>query len=337
MLESTWFFLWGILWAIYFVLDGFDLGIGTLLPFVAKNEKEKRIVLNSMGPFWDGNEVWLITVGGVTFAAFPNMYATMFSALYTPLMFILFGLILRGVTFEFRGQIDRPWWRTMWDVCMVVGSVVPAFLFGVAFANIFSGIPIDGEGVYQGSVFTLLNAYGLICGILFLFLFLVHGSIWLAIKTEGALQARVSALAANQWTLLLVVAVIFLVATGSATELYANYLNNLVLFLIPGAAVVGMLLTRVYIGKRAWWKAWFFSASAIAGCTMFGVTGLYPNMLPSSLDPAFSVTVSSAASSALTLKIMLAVALIFVPIVIAYQAWVYHLFRHKVRKEDIVY
>ncbi len=337
MLETTWFLLWGVLWAIYFLLDGFDLGIGTLLPFVAKNETERRIVFNSMGPFWDGNEVWLITVGGVTFAAFPVMYATMFSALYTPLMLILFALILRGVTFEFRGQIDGPWWRTIWDVGMVVGSFVPAYLFGVAFANIFSGIPIDGEGVYQGSLFTLLNPYGLIGGVLFLFLFLVHGAIWLAVKTEGDIYERASTLAGRLWPLLLVIAVVFLIMTGSVTNLYGNYMNNPVLFLVPAIAVGAMILTRYFVYKHAWWKAWFSSALTIAGCTLFGVIGLYPTLLPSSIDPAFSITIEKAASTPLTLKIMLTVALIFIPIVIAYQAWVYHLFRHKVTEKDVVY
>jgi len=170
-LQIIWFFLWGLLWAIFFMTDGFDFGIGTLFPFIGKDDDEKRIMLNAMGPLWDGNEVWLITAGGVTFAAFPTVYAVMFSSLYSALMLILFALILRGVAFEFRDQVDDPAWCKIWDTCIFIGSVTPAVLFGVAFANIFQGIPIDGDGLYHGSLFTLLNPYGLLGGALFLCLF----------------------------------------------------------------------------------------------------------------------------------------------------------------------
>src|SRR5512136_137373 len=162
MLETIWFVLWGLLWAVYFVLDGFDLGLGTLMPFVAKDERERRVVVNAMGPFWDGNEVWLLTAGGVTFAAFPKAYAVMFSGLYTPLMLLLFALILRGVAFEFRGKVDSDPWRRTWDTCLVAGSFLPALLLGVAFANIFKGIPIDAAGIFHGNLLTLLNPYGLV-------------------------------------------------------------------------------------------------------------------------------------------------------------------------------
>ncbi|MFH1737375.1 MAG: cytochrome d ubiquinol oxidase subunit II [bacterium] len=337
MLETTWFILWGILWAVYFMLDGFDLGLGTLMPFLAKNEKEKRTVLNAMGPFWDGNEVWLITAGGVTFAAFPTMYGVMFSTLYSPLMLILFALIVRGISFEFRGKIDGPAWRTVWDCCMVIGSFVPALLFGVAFANIFRGIPVDAEGVYIGNLFTLLNPYGLCGGALFLLLFLVHGALWMAIKSDGELHNRAAAAASGVWFPLLIVAVVFLIATKSATNLYDNYLANPVLFVIPLIAVLGLIGTRIFISKKSWWKAWFASCVTIVGCTFFGVIGLYPNLFPSSIDPAFSLTIYNSSSSPLTLKIMLGIVLVFVPIVIAYQTWVYHLFRDKVTEKDLIY
>src|SRR5512139_821611 len=150
MLETIWFALWGVLWAVYFVLDGFDLGLGSLMPVVAKDERDRRVVVNAMGPFWDGNEVWLITAGGVTFAAFPRVYAVMFSSLYTPLMLLLFALILRGISFEFRGKVDSPGWRALWDATLVIGSFLPALLLGVAFANIFKGLPLDAEGILQG-------------------------------------------------------------------------------------------------------------------------------------------------------------------------------------------
>ena len=182
MLQSIWFLLWGILWGVYFMLDGFDLGLGTLKPFISRNDTDKRIAYNAMGPFWDGNEVWLVMAGGVTFAAFPTTYAVMFSSLYSPLLLILFGLIIRAVSFEFRGKIDSTAWKGLWDLCHFVGSFGPALLFGVAFANIFQGIPINADGVLQGNLLSLLNPYGILGGALFVLLFLVHGALWLAVK-----------------------------------------------------------------------------------------------------------------------------------------------------------
>jgi len=335
MLETIWFVLWGVLWAVYFMLDGFDFGTGALMPFLAKNEEEKRAMYHSLGPFWDGNEVWLITAGGVTFAAFPWTYAVMFSSLYSALMLVLFALIFRAVSIEFRNQVESPRWKATWDLGMFLGSLLPALLLGVAFGNIFQGIPIDGEGVYHGTLLTLLNPYGLLTGVVFVMLFLVHGAIWQAIKTDGNLHQRSLSTAKKLWPVLLVISVIFLVATKFFTELWNNYLGNPVLLLIPLVPVVGLLLTRIFLASESCWKAWFASCLTIVGCTLFGVVGLYPKMLPSSLDPAYNLTVQNSASTPLTLKIMLVVALIFVPIVIAYQVWVYVLFKDKVTKEDI--
>jgi cytochrome d ubiquinol oxidase subunit II len=335
MLQTIWFLLWGILWAVYFMLDGFDLGLGTLMPVVAKTDTERRLVYRVMGPFWDGNEVWLITAGGVTFAAFPTTYAVMFSGLYSALMLILFALILRGVSFAFREEVNSPGWKVVWDTCLIFGSFLPALLLGVAFANIFHGLPIDKEGIYQGTLFTLLNPYGLAGGVLFVLLFMVHGALWLAVKSGGALHDRAAKLVPKLWAVLLVVAVIFLLASRRATFLYDNYLQKPILFLIPVITVLALIMIRVYIAKGAWWRAWFASALTIVGTTLFGVVGLYPNLLPSSIDPAYSLTAFNSSSSPLTLKIMLGVALTFVPIVIVYQVWVHHLFRHKTLEEDL--
>jgi len=335
MLETIWFLLWGVLWAVYFMLDGFDLGLGTLAPFLARTDADKRVVYNSMGPFWDGNEVWLITAGGVTFAAFPTTYAVMFSALYTPLLLLLFALILRAVALEFRSKVENEGWRKLWDVCHFVGSFVPALLLGVAFANIFKGIPIDAEGDFHGNLLTLLNPYGLLGGVLFVLLFLVHGALWLAIKAEAPLDERAGKTAAGIWWASLVVAVAFLAATWFATSLYNNYLSNPVLLLVPLITVAALLAVRLLIQKKAWWKAWFASSLTIVGATLFGVVGLYPNLFPSSLDAKYSLTIYNSASSPLTLKIMLGVALTFVPIVIIYQIWGHYVFRHKVTEEDL--
>jgi len=335
MLPIIWFILWGVLWAVYFMLDGFDLGLGTLMPFLSKNDTDRRIIYRTMGHHWDGNEVWLITAGGVTFAAFPATYAALFSGLYSALMFILFALIIRGVSMAFREEVDSPGWRKLWDTGLVLGSFLPALLFGVAFANIFKGLPYDAEGVYHGTLFTLLNPYGIAGGLLFVLLFTVHGSLWLAAKTEGDLHDRAGTTAASLWPLLLIMAVIFLLASLRVTHLFDNYFASPVLFLLPLLAVAALIAIRVFIKKGAWWKAWFASSATIVFVTLFGVVGLFPNLLPSSLDPAHSLTIYNSASSPLTLKIMLGVALTFVPIVIAYQTWVYFLFKDKVKPEDL--
>jgi len=236
---------------------------------------------------------------------------------------------------EFRSKSENLSWRKLWDVCLFVGSFLPALLLGVAFANIFQGIPIDAEGDFQGNLLTLLNPYGLLGGILFVLLFLVHGALWLAIKAQPPLEDRAAGTAGAIWWVLLIVAVIFLGASWFATNLYNNYLAYPVLALIPLITVVALLAVRVFIAKRAWWKAWFASSLTIVGAALFGVVGLYPNLFPSSLNPAYSLTIFNSASSPLTLKIMLGVALTFVPIVLIYQIWGYYLFKDKIAKEDL--
>ncbi|MDM8523147.1 cytochrome d ubiquinol oxidase subunit II [Desulfococcaceae bacterium HSG8] len=336
-LQTIWFFLWGLLWALFFMTDGFDFGIGTLLPFLGKNDDDKRIMLNSMGPLWDGNEVWLITAGGVTFAAFPLVYSVMFSSLYSALMLILFALILRGVALEFRSKVDNPGWRQIWDVCIFVGSFAPALLFGVAFANIFQGLPIDENGLYHGTLFTLLNGYGLLGGLLFLLLFLVHGSLWLSIKTEGDLHERAAWTANKIWWALLVTAVAFLIASKFKTNLYDNYIANPALFFFIALNVLALLGIKLYLVRKAFFKAWFASSLTIVLCTFFGVIGLFPSLFPSNISPEYSLTAYNASSSPLTLKIMLIVVIIFVPVIIAYQAWAYNMFKGKVTKKDLEY
>ncbi len=326
MLETIWFALWGILWAVYFVLDGFDLGIGTLAPFVAKNEDEKRAVYNSMGPYWNGNEVWLITAGGVTFAAFPKTYAVMFSSLYSALLLILFCLIVRGVAMEFRSKFSSGGWKRFWDALLWIGNFGPALLFGVAFANLFRGILIDKAGIYQGTLFSLLNPYGLMGGILFTLIFAVHGSLWLAIKSEGDLRQRAGQLAGNLWFALAVVAVAFLGATYISTGLYDNYLKAPVLFVIPLAAVAALIGTVLFIRQAQWLKAWFSSAVFIVMVTLFGVVRDVSESAYIQHQSCIQPDAFNSSSSPLTLKIMLGVALIFVPVVIVYQIWVYRLF-----------
>ncbi len=337
ILQTIWFFLWGLLWAVFFMTDGFDFGVGTLYPYLGKTEDDKRSMINSIGPFWDGNEVWLITAGGVTFAAFPKVYAVMFSTLYTPLLLILFALILRGVAFEFRGQIDSPGWKKLWDACIFIGSFAPALLFGVAFANIFRGIPFDAQGLYHGNILMLLNPYGLMGGLLFLLLFMVHGANWLAIKTDGDLKDRVTTLANKIWLILVPVAVIFLIATRFATRLYDNYMEYPHFVIVIVASVAGLFAIKYYLIKQDYFKSWCASAVTIVSCTFFGVLGLFPALFPSLLNPAHTLTAFNASSSPLTLKIMLAVVVIFIPVVIGYQMWAYRLFSGRLTKEEMEY
>ncbi len=336
-LQSIWFFLWGLLWAIFFITDGFDFGIGVLYPFLGRNDEDKRVMLNAVGPLWDGNEVWLITAGGVTFAAFPLVYAVMFSSLYSALMVILFALILRGVSFEFRNKISDPRWAQVWDTCIFAGSLVPAVFFGVTFANIFQGIPFDGNHVYHGTLFSLLNPYGLLGGVLFLLLFLVHGSIWLAIRSEGGLHERAVKTAGRLWPVLLVAAVLFLAASKFATNLYDNYLAHPILFVFILVTVAALIGIKLFLLRGEYFKAWFSSSLTIIGATFFGVIGLYPNLFPSSINADFHLTAFNASSSPLTLKIMLIVVVLFIPVVLAYQIWAYNLFKDKVDRTDFEY
>ena len=333
MLETVWFCIWGILWAVYFMLDGFDLGLGVLQPILAQDDGDRKAVYLAMGPFWDGNEVWLVAAAGVTFAAFPVLYAVMFSSFYSILMLILFALILRAMSIELGEEASGPVWRSMWRGCLAFSSLLPAFLFGVVFANIFRGIPIDGEGIYHGTFLTLLNPYGLMGGLLFSLLFLMHGALWLAVKTDGPLQARSARSASRIWPVLLVTAAAFLILCAVQTELFALYLKRPVLLVIPLIAVAALLMTRVWIGRAEWSKAWGASCASIFSIIMFGVMGLYPLLLPSTLDTAFSLTVHNSASSPMTLKIMLGVVLVFIPIIAVYQGWVYRFFGGKVDEE----
>jgi cytochrome bd ubiquinol oxidase subunit II len=329
MLETTWFALWGILWAIYFMLDGFDFGVGMLLPFLAKGESEKQEMISSITPFWDGNEVWLITAGGVTFAAFPAVYAVLFSSFYTPLMLILFALIVRAVSIEFRGKREGAGWKSFFTFGIFIGSFLPALLFGVAFANIFKGIPFDAEGIYYGSTVALLNPYGLAGGLLFTVLFLFHGSLWIATSVNQPLAARARSTALILWFPLAVLAVAFLLLSASATSLWKNYAIYPWLSVIPVLCVAALLLSGHFVRTEALGKASFFSFVLIACAVLFGVAGLFPTLLPSSLARDLSLTITNGASSPLALKIMLVVALTFVPIIILYQTWVYFLFRKK--------
>jgi cytochrome d ubiquinol oxidase subunit II len=332
--QIIWFILWGVLWAVFFMLEGFDFGAGILHGFLGRNETEKSIIRRAIGPVWDGNEVWLITAGGATFAAFPTTYALMFSYLYSALLIILFALIFRGVAVEFRGKGESAAWKKSWDAALFLGSFLPALLFGIAFGNIFQGLPMDANG-YHGNLLTLLNPYGILTGLVFVLLFVVHGALWIALKTEGDLSKRASELAGGIWYALLMIAVIFLASTKFATNLYDNYFGNVIWLTVPVIAVLSLIVMKVFVAKGHILKAFFSSCLTIVTVIFTGVVGLYPNLIPSNTDPRYSLTIFNSSSSAYTLKIMTVVALLFVPVVIAYQIWTYRVFRHKVTAEEI--
>ena len=334
-LQIIWFVLWGVLWAVYFMLDGFVLGSGMLQNFLAKNDTERRVVINTVGPVWDGNEVWLITAGGATFAAFPTTYALMFSYLYTALLLLLFSLIVRGVAFEFRGKMESPLWKAVWDKAILISSFLPALLFGVAFGNIFKGLPMDAAG-YHGSLVSLLNPYGLLTGVLFVVLFLTHGALYQAVKTTGQLQKRAVAAARSLWIPLLLAAVAFLAATYPATLLFDNYLQTPALFLVPGAAVAALLAVRLFLAKDQLLGAFTASSLLVLLVVATGLVGLFPNLIPSTLDPHYSLTITNSSSSPYTLMIMTWVAFIFIPIVIAYKIWAYRVFRAPVTNKQVL-
>jgi len=332
--QITWFVLWSVLWAVYFMLDGFDLGAGMLMNFLARSDGEKRVIINSIGPFWDGNEVWLITAGGATFAAFPTTYAYMFSYLYSALLMILFALIFRGVAFEFRGKGDGDNWKKWWDLAIFLGSFLPSLLFGVAFGNIFRGLKIDALG-YHGTLFSLLNPFGLLTGLLFVSLFLVHGALWLSIKTEGAVRERAKKFASAAFYPLLAAAVLFLASAPFATKLLDNFIKLKPLFAVLILLVAALVSVRLFIARGKFLAAFFSSSSTIILTVATGVIGLYPNLIPSRLDPQFSLTIFNSSSSPYTLKIMTVVAFIFVPMVIAYQIWVYRLLKAPISVEQV--
>ncbi|MBK7229149.1 MAG: cytochrome d ubiquinol oxidase subunit II [Ignavibacteriales bacterium] len=327
-LNIIWFILITVLFIGFFFLEGFDYGVGILLPFIGKEDRERRAIINSIGTFWDGNEVWMLTAGGAMFAAFPNWYATLFSGFYLALVVMLLALIARGVAFEYRSKKDDPVWRNRWDWVIFVGSFVPALLWGVAISNIIRGVPIDANMNYTGNFFTLLNPYSLVGGIASVLLFTLHGSIFLSLKLTDTLLDRARNVAGKLWlpaTALLFVYVIF---GYFDTDMFSKLgVNPGVIPILAGVAIlsVGYLLK---IKKEGW--AFVMTGITIAFSTVTVFMGLFPRVMVSSTNNDFSLTIYNASSSPYTLQVMSIVALIFVPIVLAYQAWSYWIFRKRV-------
>jgi len=327
LLQTIWFILIAILWMGFFFLEGFDFGVGMLLPFLGKNDVERRSIINTIGPHWDGNEVWLLTAGGATFAAFPHWYATLFSGFYVALFLLLVGLIIRGVGFEFRSKDKNPRWRSLWDWCIFAGSALPALILGVAFANLTLGIPINANMMYTGNFFTLLNPYGLIGGLTFVAAFLFHGLNFLNLKLTGELLEKTRKLAPKGWVASFVLLSGMIIATLLITDGYTKH--GLVAIISPLLAWVSLLVAGILLQKKR--EGWSFVLTGISVLLIPVIFFLimYPRVMVSSTDPSFSLTISNASSSAYTLNLMSIVALIFVPLVLGYQIWSYWVFRKR--------
>jgi cytochrome d ubiquinol oxidase subunit II len=334
-LSDLWFIAIAVLWAGYFVLEGFDFGVGILLPFLGHDDIDRRVMINTIGPTWDGNEVWLLAAGGATFAAFPAWYAAMFSAFYLPLLLVLVALIIRGVAFEYRGKRDHPRWRAGWDAAIFLGSLVPALLWGVAFGNVLHGIPLDAAGHFTGNFFTFLNPYALLGGVTTLGLFTLHGALFLALKTTGELRARANETAGMIGPVVIAAGAAFLAWTeysyrapgisGEGTS--GEGIASVVLAALAAAALI-VAVGANWVHREG--RSFAANAVAIAAATAALFTALYPRVLPSTLSPAFSLTTANAASAAQTLAVMTVVACVFLPFVLAYQAWTYWVFRKRV-------
>ncbi|MER5861841.1 cytochrome d ubiquinol oxidase subunit II [Kitasatospora sp. NPDC002040] len=327
-LHDVWFILIAVLWIGYFFLEGFDFGIGVLTKLLARNTAERRVLINTIGPVWDGNEVWLLTAGGATFAAFPDWYATLFSGFYLPLLIILVCLIVRGVAFEYRAKRTDQRWQRNWEHAIFWTSLLPAFLWGVAFANIVQGVDIDAKKNYVGTFWDLLNPYAILGGLVTLALFTFHGALFAALKTVGEIRTRARAMALQLGLLTAVLALVFLVWTqadsGNGWSLTA--------LVIAVVALLGSLGAN-QLGREGW--AFILSGVTVTAAVAMLFLALFPDVMPSTLNPEWSLTVSNAASSAYTLKLMTIVAAVFTPLVLLYQGWTYWVFRKRIGTQHI--
>jgi cytochrome d ubiquinol oxidase subunit II len=332
-LSSLWFILIAVLFTGFFFLEGFDYGVGMLLPFLGKNDLERRLIINSIGPVWDGNEVWMITAGGALFAAFPHVYATLFSGFYLALFLMLVVLIGRAVAFEFRSKDESPLWRSTWDWSIFFGSAVPALLWGVTVTNLIKGVPINAKMQYVGTFFDLLSPYTLVGGAAFLLVFLFHGALFLTLKVEDELAERARGVALKAGV---VAAAVYLGCVGltyTNTDLFTSTLGGVAIW----SAVLVFVLSYVFTWLRKLGLAFTMSSLAIAFTTVGFFAGLFPRIMVSSLNPEWSLTIYNASATPYTLKIMTVAALVLVPVVLAYQIWTYWIFRKRVTAKHLEY
>ncbi|MCX5438368.1 MULTISPECIES: cytochrome d ubiquinol oxidase subunit II [unclassified Streptomyces] len=327
-LHDVWFVLIAVLWIGYFFLEGFDFGIGVLTKVLARGRTERRVLINTIGPVWDGNEVWLLTAGGATFAAFPDWYATLFSGFYLPLLMILVCLIVRGVAFEYRAKRPEEKWQTNWEHAIFWTSLIPAVLWGVAFGNIVRGVKIDAHKEFVGSFWDLLNPYAILGGLVTLTLFTFHGAVFASLKTVGDIRVRARKMALG----LGLVAAAFALAFLIWTQADKGDGSSLIAMIVTVAALVGAIVA-IKAGREGW--SFALSGITIAAAVAMLFLTLFPNVMPSSLDPDWSLTVTNASSSPYTLKIMTWCAAVATPIVLLYQSWTYWVFRKRIGTQHI--
>ncbi len=336
-LNTIWFLLIGALLSGYAILDGFDLGVGMLHLFV-KGDKERRIMINSIGPVWDGNEVWLVTGGGALFAAFPHVYATVFSGFYNAFILLLFMLIFRAIAIEFRSKRPMLWWKKMWDAAFSIASFLIAFLMGVALGNIITGIPIGADKEFAGTFLGLINPYTILVGITTVALFMMHGAIYSVMKTENELQTKLRGWINNT----IIFFVICYVTATMATLIYyphmvENFRTTPVIFVFAILNMLAIANIPREISKKRDFRAFLSSAASIAALLLIFAVGVFPNIVYSNPNPEYSLTIYNAASSEKTLTIMLIIALIGVPFVLAYTISIYWIFRGKVKLDEMSY
>ncbi|MFF5283230.1 cytochrome d ubiquinol oxidase subunit II [Streptomyces sp. NPDC013171] len=327
-LHDVWFVIIAVLWTGYFFLEGFDFGVGILTKLLARDRVEKRVLINTIGPVWDGNEVWLLTAGGATFAAFPEWYATLFSGFYLPLLIILVCLIVRGVAFEYRAKRPEENWQRNWEQAIFWTSLIPAFLWGVAFGNIVRGVKIDGDMEYVGNFWDLLNPYALLGGLVTLTLFTFHGAVFASLKTVGDIRMRARALAFRLGLVTAVVALGFLIWT----QVHTGNGWSLAAMLVAVVALVGAI-AAIRAGREGW--SFALSGATVAAAVAMLFLALFPDVMPSSLNPEWSLTVTNASSTPYTLKIMTWCAGIATPLVLLYQSWTYWVFRKRIGTQHI--
>jgi cytochrome d ubiquinol oxidase subunit II len=336
-LNTLWFIIVTILFIGFFFLEGFDYGVGILLPFLGTKDKERRAIINSIGPVWDGNEVWMITAGGALFASFPQVYATLFSGFYLALVLMLVALIMRGVAFEYRSKNEQPSWRRFWDWSIFFGSLLPALLWGVAVGNLMRGVPIDSHMYYSGGLLPLLNPFSILGGLVFVSLFTMHGANFLSLKTSAEIAERAKATAIIAWIVATVLTLAFVVWTFFATDILTKPGVN---GLIPAVlAALALLATGwlIYTGKHGW--AFVSGSLTVILATIMVFAGLFPRIMISTTSLANTLTIYNASSTPYTLTVMTIVAVIFVPIILAYQIWTYWVFRKRVetKTDQLVY
>lgn len=331
-LNEFWFLLIAFMFTLFFVLEGFDFGVGTVAKFLGKNDHEKRVYLNTVGPFWDANEVWLISAGAAMFAAFPHWYATLFSGFYIAFVFMLLALIVRGVAFEFRGKVNHPTWKKVWDWGLFFGSVVPPILWGVALTNFMTGVPIGPDKEMVGGFLQLLHPFALLGGVMFLLLCIVHGLQFIALRTEGELKERAQRVSRRFAPAALIALLLFAAVGIWKTDIFTSHGNGWIA--LPLLAWASLLLSSMINAKKKDKLAFMLTSLTMVLLVASVFIGMFPRVMISTLGAVNDLTVQNASSGDYTLKVMSYISITLIPFVLAYQGWSYYVFRERIKGKD---